>query len=330
MDSSSKPSHQCMACQVGFSDPESQREHYKTDWHRYNLKRKVAEMAPVSKEIFDQRMATHEAQMKLLSGETKEPTGYCAACRKSFNTQKAYENHLASKKHKETAAKFDKKEDKDLIENNRLNRKPSESTADAEEMEEDIEVEEVDSDEWDEFDEGGDPVPVTDCVFCSHHSRDLERNLVHMTEKHSFFLPDADYLVDLEGMMTYLGEKVGQGLMCLYCNERSKHFQSLSAVQRHMEDKQHCRIKHDQDALLEYSRFYDFTASYPDADGGEGGEEGEDAVELNQIDDSGYELVLPSGARVGHRSLMRYYRYVDCYQLQNSVIYLTAFISGKA
>ena len=31
-------------------------------------------------------------------------------------------------------------------------------------------------------------------------------------------------------------------------------------------------------------------------------------VELDTLDDTGYELVLPSGARVGHRSLVRYYR----------------------
>ena len=31
-------------------------------------------------------------------------------------------------------------------------------------------------------------------------------------------------------------------------------------------------------------------------------------VDVNAIDDTGYELVLPSGAKVGHRSLMRYYK----------------------
>ena len=31
-------------------------------------------------------------------------------------------------------------------------------------------------------------------------------------------------------------------------------------------------------------------------------------VEENHLDDTGYQLVLPSGATVGHRSLMRYYR----------------------
>ena len=36
-------------------------------------------------------------------------------------------------------------------------------------------VEEVDSDEWEEFED--DPIPVTDCLFCSHHSANLDNNM---------------------------------------------------------------------------------------------------------------------------------------------------------
>ena len=38
--------------------------------------------------------------------------------------------------------------------------------------EDEMEVEEVDSDEWEEED----PIPITDCVFCSHHSANLDNN----------------------------------------------------------------------------------------------------------------------------------------------------------
>lgn len=31
----------CMACRVGFALADAHREHFKSDWHRYNLKRKV-------------------------------------------------------------------------------------------------------------------------------------------------------------------------------------------------------------------------------------------------------------------------------------------------
>lgn len=304
-------SHACTACQTMFDDSEKQRKHYKTDWHRYNLKRKVAEMPPLPLEAFLAKMSTHEKQMKVLSGEIKTPDGYCAACRKHFNTEGAFENHLKSKKHREIAAAFDMRTDKDVVENNRMNRKTSESIEENDDVvdddDKDMEVEEVDSDEWDE--EGdGEAVPANDCIFCSHHSKDLENNVTHLTERHCFFLPDAEYLADLEGMLTYMGEKVGKGLMCLYCNERSKNFPNLASVQRHMADKQHCRLKTDQGSLIEYSRFYDYSASYPDGEQPGDEDEGEEEIELDSLDDTGYELVLPSGARVGHRSLLRYYR----------------------
>ena len=34
-------SYTCLTCHVGFKDSELQRQHHKSDWHWYNLKRKV-------------------------------------------------------------------------------------------------------------------------------------------------------------------------------------------------------------------------------------------------------------------------------------------------
>ena len=44
---------------------------------------------------------------------------------------------------------------------------------------------------------------------------------------------------------------------------------------------------------------YDYTTSYPDQ------ENPDEDVDLTNIDDTGFELVLPSGTKVGHRSLVR-------------------------
>lgn len=57
---------------------------------------------------------------------------------------------------------------------------------------------------------------------------------------------------------------------------------------------------HEGEALLEYSDFYDYSSTYPT-----------DATEdeYRIIEDVNSQLVLPSGARIGKRSLMRYFRY---------------------
>ena len=68
-------------------------------------------------------------------------------------------------------------------------------------------VEEVDSDEWEEWDEG-EGIPPTTCLFCPRSSHDLAASLRHMTQEHSFFVPDAEFVTDMEGLVTYLGQKV--------------------------------------------------------------------------------------------------------------------------
>lgn len=75
------------------------------------------------------------------------------------------------------------------------------------------EEEEDDEDEEEVMDQTDPPpaalpgsVPVTDCLFCSHHSKSLLKNAAHMTKVHGFFLPDVEFLVDLKGLIRYLGE----------------------------------------------------------------------------------------------------------------------------
>ena len=79
-----------------------------------------------------------------------------------------------------------------------------------------------------------------------------------------------------------------------------------------MIDKGHCKLLHEGDAIAEFADFYDYSTSYPDEENNDNEERKarlDEEIDLNMLDDSGYELVLPSGAKIGHRSLLRYYRY---------------------
>ena len=71
-----------------------------------------------------------------------------------------------------------------------------------------------------------------------------------------------------------------------------------------MIDKGHCKMLHEGEALAEYADFYDYSTSYPDAENGDPDAE----VEIPELDDNDYQLVLPSGNVIGHRSLMVYYK----------------------
>ncbi|XP_030382356.1 zinc finger protein 622 [Scaptodrosophila lebanonensis] len=325
------PQFTCINCDVRFANPEIQREHYKTDWHRYNLKRRVAELPPVAAEEFQQRVLSARSATETAIKE-KNMSIYCNACRKQFGSQKAYDNHLNSKKHKECLVKYAQSVEtepgcsritKDLCHKSIL--KPRQHpglacksrfafteravamSADNDEEDSDFEdieeEEEVDSDEWDKIAEN--PLTENDCLFCKHTSNDLVDNLKHMSVTHSFFIPDTEFCTDIEGLLYYLGEKVANYFICIWCNDRGKTFYSLDAVRKHMVDKGHCQMLHEGMALAEYADYYDYSSSYPDH---KEGMDIDEEVVPELLDGDEYQLVLPSGAVIGHRSLLRYYK----------------------
>jgi len=366
----------CITCRIIFSGKDlsggldgvdtqtraaaMQKEHYKTDWHRYNLKRKVADLPPVTAENFQERILAHKSQA---AENGKDTSCRCDTCGKFFSTANSYTNHLQSKKHREmvAAAATDesKTEDSDaqVKRMNEKNRKANVAAIDKDKLnaelkratqgagavaslspstskskkvdkflsevqpqddEDDAEWEDVDGDEDDENDDKDvdydvAALGVTHCLFCPQVSHSLETNISHMTVAHGFFIPDLEYVGDLEGLMSYLGEKVGAMRMCLWCNERSRVYTELRGVQQHMTDKGHCKIFHEGDAVLEYADFYD----YRTAAGGDAAEDGEGDAEFDrrmtrtgetELDDTGFQMVLPSGCTVGHRTLQRYFR----------------------
>jgi pre-60S factor REI1 len=152
---------------VTFLDVEHQREHHKSEWHKYNLKRKVVELPPVTQDVFYQIEANN---IKMI--DNTEDGDDC----ESFGS--------------------------------------------------------VDEDQ-----PSGVAIPSNECLFCNMKSTNLEDNLMHMSLSHSFFIPDIEFVTDLEGLVSYLGEKVGLGFECLWCSENGKQFRSALSA------KQHRRVK---------------------------------------------------------------------------------------
>ena len=311
------PMFTCITCRVSFADSDIQRRHYKTDWHRYNLKRKVAEMPPVTAEVFQQKVLAQKAEVEAQQ-QSKTKSLHCQLCNKTFSSENAFSNHLSSKKHKDVEANNAnkaKKQESLITESqfsNNFKRKDSKETDPEDTESENAESlshnGDDDDDEDDDIEE--DTLEVTDCLFCPHHSVSLEENLKHMTRSHSFFIPDLEYVVDLKGLVTYLCEKVGMGNMCLYCNDKGKSFFSLEAVQSHMVDKGHTKMNYEGDAVLEYADFYDFSSSYPDYNPDEENEgdeiQGRDSTLA--VNEQTLELCLPSGAKIGHRNMRHIYK----------------------
>lgn len=359
------------------------------------MKRRVANLPPISVTLFNQKVLERRQETAIMSS----PRGsMCELCHKTYTTENAYRSHLNSKKHKENELKSSQKDHEDStsettkLESVQTKELPSQNEAvpshpDAVpsqpnagpsqpapslSVRPDATEDEVNATIDQKIAAARSRLSPSHCLFCPIVSSSLQSNLSHMSQMHSFFIPDADYLVDATGLITYLGEKIAVGNICIYCNTRSREFRTLEAVRKHMIDKSHCKIAYGtMKDKLEFSDFYNFEKSYPDyelrkkrrhekreikkvvesVENGNDEEEKEDvddgdewedtddesaevdevvdAVPSSETEDSDsdfdsdeldtlpgdqmtygdtpYELVLPSGARIGHRSLKRYY-----------------------
>ena len=185
---------------------------------------------------------------------------------------------------------------------------------------------------------------LTRCLFCNTSSKSSDLNLVHMKKSHGLFIPERDYLDDMDGLLQWLDDRIrSEPHECLYCHQTKS---SSEAIQSHMRDLGHCKIAFEDEVdMIEVGQFYDFRSTYSDdeMDGDDGddettGEDGwEDESETGSDDvDGGVELEgtggnrvpklrsrtqrkdqatvlddelhLPSGKIAGHRSLVKYYR----------------------
>jgi pre-60S factor REI1 len=175
------------------------------------------------------------------------------------------------------------------------------------------------------------------CLFCRNDLADVHANVEHMKKKHGMFIPEWEFLADLDGLVHYLYRKINENFECLYCHAIRNN---AAGCRAHMNDKGHCMIAFEtEEEQIEIGQYYDFRSTYsdnedeemeesPGANGGvkvqgsDGDDEGwetdassvDDEEELDQhrkqplVYQDEYELHLPSGRSVGHRSLAKYYR----------------------
>ncbi|KAI8380407.1 C2H2 type zinc-finger-domain-containing protein [Blakeslea trispora] len=278
----------CLACQVAFPSTERQRTHYRTDWHKYNLKRKIAQLPSVTAEQFAQKVLAQ--QTKGREEEERQGLVYeCTVCRKSYFSENAFSNHLISKKHKELEFQADKQAPHSPV----SQRKEATLFSDAEDDLTDTETHSIVSSHPDH------PPSTERCLFCQRMHADFESNVKHMHLVHGFFLPDIEYLQDAPGLILYLAEKIEDSI-CLYCNGRGKEWKSPAAVRKHMLDKGHCKMAYDEsEDPEELLQFYDF---------GLMSEQDFEAAMIDTTPTSEDEILLASGERVGHRRFMRHYK----------------------
>ncbi|KAK4232616.1 C2H2 type zinc-finger-domain-containing protein [Podospora fimiseda] len=328
VDHISRHPYSCNTCQVAFRNSDLQKGHMRSDWHRYNLKRRVASLPPISSEVFTEKVL----QARAATTEQAEKAGFekaCETCNKNFYSENSFRNHLNSSKHKTKAAYLASKgpakvvDDASSMSFSLGEPARTDSVVDSDAEEEFNEV--VEGIKNTTIQEGGSPVkrpsnpslsaaaqhqtehPVSEesgattpttatpvapqsmaagpvrsletCLFCNYESPTAELNVNHMEKIHGMFIPEKQYLVNLEGLLNHLQERVFDLNECLTCYKVKAN---TYAVQTHMRDKAHCTIPYTtEDEQLEIGDFYDFRTTYSDGEENEDDWEDEEDEEAN-------------------------------------------------
>lgn len=219
-----KAKYTCMGCRLKFETADLQRTHFKTEWHLYNLKRKVCKLDLIDLDSFNKI--------------------HSAATAASINSSQQLKPQPAIQHNKPP----------DTVE-------PQDDDAESEwEDEEVLDGDDLLDEDYDE-DEAeamlARVVKSDTCLFCDKKSNSISSNVIHMNLMHGFFIPEEQYVIDLDGLLEYLGFKVGAGCTCIWCN---KQFSTLHGVRLHMVHKDHCKVYFNQEkAVEEFKEFYDYS-----------------------------------------------------------------------
>lgn len=242
----------------------------------YNLKRRIASLPPISVTVFQKQVLASDS-----GNDEKEESSLfqrsCAACEQHYTNRKAWQAHLKSRNHAQKTTETDSKasflSDESPLSTLSLNTHEEDQLANKEES-----------------------FSPLQCLFCNVKSASMDSNLTHMSHAHSFFVPDAEYLIDMESLLSYLFAVVSVFHECLFCGSSKT---TKFGVQDHMRGKGHCKVDFEDDEH-DLKQFYDFSGDVDDE-----GDQPKTEVTLVPHED---ELRLPSGKILGHRSRARIFR----------------------
>lgn len=365
-------SYTCNTCGIKFAIADLQRQHMRTEWHRYNLKRRVAGLPSILSDIFAEKILQQEQRREDEEAEEDEfgffiprrnKHGVRQPTKKSLKQQAKFAELNRGRKLGEglqvreespsagSVSEFSEfslggsshihTDDESILTGSGFNYSASED--EYTELESvgalnNEEEEEEDSDSEEEA-EMMELMPINHCFFCSkNNGSELENNVRHMFNVHGLYIPERTFLTNLEGLLTYLSEMITFENECLVCGFEGKN---LESIRQHVQSKGHCKIPYDtKEEKAAIAEFYDFTIANSsdnkkpskqkksvafesdsdevlvniesndsnDVDSENSQDDPNDNYSVVHVDRSGVELTLPTGARIGHRTMTRYYR----------------------
>ena len=315
----SRTNMMCNHCLYVSKTYEEMKEHYKSEFHKYNLNRVTMNLAPLSfedykrkKDFFMKKMEEKKKTEEALKLQSQNL--FCEICSKKFNSAKKLDEQLISKTHlKNKAKKEEEKKEEEISTTSSKN-----------------EIKEIKSKEPEKttLDDN------TFCLFCNFKSDNLKNNFYHMVQTHNLEIPFIFYIKSYEELIKILAKKIFVYHACFTCD--TQRFESIRSLQRHMLSKGHTIVNEkDLDEFL--YKYYDIKKllSIKDKNKRKSKEfkilslrfkvakvlkeknlEGDEWEEINEEEEDDYEpmtlpngeLLLENGTTLGNKEFKIYYK----------------------
>lgn len=228
----------CLSCRLNIYTTEVKDEHYKSSWHRYNVKRRAVGLLAMPKPDFDLKMM----RLKEDSQENKiEVVFKCELCSKVFKSEGQMRTHLVTKKHKLNAKRKlssvgDSPNAKKMKEEDFITKKVVRKKL----VTQSLMI----------------PIPLKSCLFCDKGDFDsIEETLEHMHQQHGFEIPFISKVTSLEGLLIMAGKIIGEGHACPSC---WKSFMSKEACWMHMDALRHQTVDVNAREETLFDKYYDW------------------------------------------------------------------------
>ena len=217
----------CNHCRYNCKSYEDMKEHYKSDFHKYNLNRVTMNLAPITYEDYLEKKKLYQKKAEELKKQKEEKEAdkpvndyfYCDKCQKKFLSRKKLNEHYNSKLHLKNA---NKKENEEITTQSEIT---TEST-----KKEPTDIKTTLDD-------------ISICLFCNYKNENLEQNIFHMINVHHLDIPFLFCIKNYTSLIKLLAKKIFTYHACLYCD--TQKFSSNKALQSHMIDKNHTSINHE-------------------------------------------------------------------------------------
>ena len=315
----SRTNMMCNHCLYVSKTYEEMKEHYKSEFHKYNLNRVTMNLAPLSfedykrkKDFFMKKMEEKKKTEEALKLQSQNL--FCEICSKKFNSVKKLDEHLISKTHLKNKAKKDEEKKEEEI-----------STTSSKNEIKEIKSKEPEKTTLDDN---------TFCLFCNFKSDNLKNNFYHMVQTHNLEIPFIFYIKSYEELIKILAKKIFVYHACFTCD--TQRFESIRSLQRHMLSKGHTIVNEkDLDEFL--YKYYDIKKllSIKDKNKRKSKEfkilslrfkvakvlkeknlEGDEWEEINEEEEDDYEpmtlpngeLLLENGTTLGNKEFKIYYK----------------------